>query len=373
MRGQPYVITFTGQQEKVLEDFKVFLGGSGRLPITIERHEYCLKKFLEFAGKDFDFDTATRQDLMTVISKINASTFAPETKRKIQIGIKLLYKWRKGNGEIYPTEVSWIKTTGSNKMKLPEELLSEQEVERMIEKTANIRDRLAISLAFEVGGRVSELCHLRIKDCDFGSDIGHVTLNGKTGMRRVPIRRSLPFARAYLDTLDKSDPNKALWLTSGSWTDKEQPITKPAFAKILKVAAKRAGIKKRIYPHLFRHSSATYWANKLTEQQLKFYFGWVGGSKMAATYVHLSGRDLDNAILSSYNDTGTQIEKPRPPSFKKCPTCAEINGLSALHCSRCGSVLDLQVELTQEEDLKTVKAFLKKAAKNPKLLEEIFR
>ncbi|MBD3210268.1 hypothetical protein GF318_02700 [Candidatus Micrarchaeota archaeon] len=41
-------------------------------------------------------------------------------------------------------------------------------------------------------------------------------------------------------------------------------------------------------------------ANKLTEARMKACFGWVQGSDMAGVYVHLSGRDVDKAILGTY-------------------------------------------------------------------------
>ena len=40
-------------------------------------------------------------------------------------------------------------------------------------------------------------------------------------------------------------------------------------------------------------------ANYLTEAQMNVYFGWVQGSDMPSIYVHLSGRDVDYAILKA--------------------------------------------------------------------------
>ena len=67
---------------------------------------------------------------------------------------------------------------------------------------------------------------------------------------------------------------------------------------MLKSVAQNAGIDKPINPHHFRHSRATDLAKKLTEAQLCQYMGWIQSSKEAATYVHLSGRDMDKAILT---------------------------------------------------------------------------
>jgi hypothetical protein len=67
----------------------------------------------------------------------------------------------------------------------------------------------------------------------------------------------------------------------------------------LKKISKKAGINKKIHPHLFRHSRCTYMANYLTEAQMNAYFVWVQGSGMPSVYVHLSGRDVDDAVLKA--------------------------------------------------------------------------
>src|SRR5207245_4387087 len=70
-----------------------------------------------------------------------------------------------------------------------------------------------------------------------------------------------------------------------------------ALRKMLSSTARRCGIKKRISPHSFRHARASNLANVLAEAQMKEYLWWVGDSRMAAIYVHLSGRNVDNALF----------------------------------------------------------------------------
>lgn len=93
---------------------------------------------------------------------------------------------------------------------------------------------------------------------------------------------------------------------------------------------------------------------------MKEYFGWVQGSDMASTYVHLSGRDLDNALLKLNNieipDEGKNQEQF---SLQKCPMCKLNNPPNNKFCSRCGAILDdkkareimaQQLERQQAED-----------------------
>lgn len=54
-------------------------------------------------------------------------------------------------------------------------------------------------------------------------------------------------------------------------------------------------------------------AETLTENQLKARFGWYQSSNMTAVYAHLSGKDVDDALLESYGiiekkkDDGTKV------------------------------------------------------------------
>jgi len=65
-------------------------------------------------------------------------------------------------------------------------------------------------------------------------------------------------------------------------------------------AAKRAGIPKRVYNHLFRHSRATnLLASGMTEAQVKTLLGWKAGSPMLGQYAHLVSKDAYRGLLKS--------------------------------------------------------------------------
>ena len=140
---------------------------------------------------------------------------------------------------------------------------------------------------------------------------------------------------------------------------------------MLKIAAIRAGIKKRIYPHLFRHSRASYYANRLTEQQLKVFFGWTGDSKMAATYVHLSGRDIDNAILQANGAKTKEEVYETKLKTVTCPRCREENGADSRYCIRCGSALDIAIAIKQEEMEKEARALAAKSFDKPEINKDV--
>jgi ribosomal protein S27AE len=117
-------------------------------------------------------------------------------------------------------------------------------------------------------------------------------------------------------------------------------MTYAALRITLERIAKKAGIHKKTNFHNFRHSRATYLANHLTEAQMKEFFGWVQASDMASIYVHLSGRDVDKALLKVYGIQDEEKKEESQLNPKKCPRCQEINQFTNVFCNRCGMILD---------------------------------
>ena len=175
-------------------------------------------------------------------------------------------------------------------------------------------------------------------------------------MRKIPIIFSAPYLASYLNTIPRIKSDWPLFFNIGSWNTEEnvgRGIDRDGVSQMLKRLGKKAHIDKRIYPHLFRHSRATSYANRLTEQQLKNVFGWTGDSSMAATYVHLSQRDVDKAVMEA---NGMKVFDTEPETKLKsriCPKCRSINGMDFSFCSKCGSALDIGVALQQQQDNKT--------------------
>ena len=121
-----------------------------------------------------------------------------------------------------------------------------------------------------------------------------------------------------------------------------------------------AGIKKRVHAHLFRHSRMTELANQITEAQQCAYAGWVMGSDMPRIYVHLSMRDLDDAILAA---NGIKKSEERVSDVKICARCTAHNQAVSKLCHRCMLPLDdkTAVEVEQRRALASMPEAYEKA------------
>ena len=182
-----------------------------------------------------DFEKAKKKDIEDIVADVETTNLAPNTKLSYAVTLKKFYKWLNGKDE-YPESVKWIRTTGKkNNNKLPEELLKEEEVKQMIEVSTNSRNRALISVLWESGCRVGELLSMSIKHVSFEKELTKITINGKTGTRRVPLIDSTPFLAEWIDNHPfKNDPNYSLWISLGN-INHHKPLEYGACRKLLNI------------------------------------------------------------------------------------------------------------------------------------------
>jgi integrase len=272
--------------------------------------------------------------------------------------------------EEYPEEVKWIKISKPNKRKLPNEILTLAEIKKIAEKADHPRDKAFVLVLYESGCRIGELLSLRMKDIQPNKYGIVLNISGKTGSRRVLIISSAPTLANWLNLHPfKSSPEALVWIGVGN-KNRYQGLRYAAALMLLKKLARLTGIKKKVNPHAFRHARATHLATKLTEAQMKQYFGWVQSSDMASIYVHLSGRDVDDALLSLHGLTKEREGREEEFKVKIC-RCGEKNDPLQKFCGRCGAPLSLEVALEVEEKIRKKEELLAKIINHPKILKMI--
>lgn len=176
--------------------------------------------------------------------------------------------------------------------KRPERLpviLSEEEVARLIESAATSYHRVILITLYGAGLRREELCRLKVTDVDSQRMVLHVRQGKGHKDRDVTLSpRLLEVLRDYWKWLK---PKTHLFPSYHS-KGREQPINSKTVYYAVREAARRAGIKKKVYPHLLRHS----WATHLLERgaDLRTIQIQLGHFDLEATtiYLHLSQRHL---------------------------------------------------------------------------------
>jgi integrase/recombinase XerD len=312
-----------------------------------------------------DFNKARVEDIKRIVTEINQSKQADWTKSDYRVTLKRFYRWlRKLPKGQNPPETSWIRIGGGNKRILPEELLTEEDITKLVEACENSRDRALVLCIYETGGRIGEILNLRRKHVQFDKYGATLIFSGKTGDRRALVLAASPALAQWINDHPIDDPEAPLWLVIGD-RNHHKPLLYDAVRIFLRRLAKKAGVQKRVNPHSFRHARASYLANHLTEAQLENYLGWIPGSKMPKIYVHLSGRDVDSALLRLHG-VEPEEEKQRPKiDVVTCPRCSVKNMPTARFCNKCGLPLQIQAAMEVENARKEADALMSLLLEDP--------
>jgi integrase len=186
------------------------------------------------------------------------------------------------------------------------EILTPAEVDRMIDTARTGRDKLLVRCLWQTGCRASELLHLRLDDLVeqgrhrflrlLAPDLGGGAKGGRE--RLVPIPRLYPDLRRYVDRERPESYSDRLWLSlrrtpSGEYV----PLELGGLEQLIRQLAQDAGIRKRVHPHLFRHSAVTHWLRKgMNPLQVANIVGHSSLKMIQAVYAHLDSADAYEAL-----------------------------------------------------------------------------
>ena len=135
-------------------------------------------------------------------------------------------------------------------------------------------------------------------------------------MRTVPLVSAASFPRKLIEVHpNRNNPDAPLFVTNrrretGSKPEDKKLIHKPldqaAIMNVVYKTAKLAGITKRVYPHLFRHTCATELSKDFSESELRNFLGWAPGSAMVSVYVNLTWRAYEKRCYGQIWDRGAE-------------------------------------------------------------------
>jgi site-specific recombinase XerD len=291
-------------------------------------------------------------DLYIGIDRLNnarhdGKPYKRNTKRDLMLVLKRFYRWMIENqySLIPEKKIKDIKAPGADRMtKTAAQLYDESEVRAMIGACQNSRDRCIIAVIWEAGLRVEEIGHLtwgQVKFDDFG-----VVLNvdEKTGRPRyIRIVGATQYLIAWKNDYPCTiTPDAPVFLTA-----QKLPLEYGAIAMQLKKIGKRAGIKKTISPHLFRHSRITHMLQEgYSESVVKLTMWGRLDTTMFASYAHLGNADIDNEILEKQGIRRPETHRSDAMAVKQCASCNTVNPSMYDFCSACAEPLDETVRMS---------------------------
>ena len=174
-------------------------------------------------------------------------------------------------------------------------ILSQEEVAQLIDAARNPFHRTVLMTLYATGLRNAELTRLKVNDIDSRRMVIHV--QGGKGRQDRDVMLSpilLDELRAHWQRLRR----KSIWLFPGNrWHSADRPIDTKTPRLACQHAARRAGIKKKVYPHVLRHCFATHLLEAGADlHTIQILLGH-HHLKETTVYLHLSQRHL-NATAS---------------------------------------------------------------------------
>jgi site-specific recombinase XerD len=280
--------------------------------------------------------------------------------------LKQFYRWLIENehSAIPEKKVVRIRPPSKDTMtKVAADLLTPDEITALIKACRRTIDRALVTMLYEGGFRIGEIGTMRWGSLTFDQYGVVVNVNFKTNKPRY-IR--LIMCREYLaqwraDYRGEPEGEALVFLNAHG-----RPLQYETLSKRLKSIARDAGITRHITPHIFRHSRITHLIREgVPESVIKLMMWGSVSTKMFQTYAHLTGADIDAAMLERYGIAQEDEKVPRERGVKpvQCPHCHTINPPGARYCAVCGRGMTLDAIDEQAQ----IQQFV---ADNPELLRD---
>ena len=268
-------------------------------------------------------------------SEVHGHCYTQNTRRDYVMFLKRFFKWLIENkfSEIPLEKIVKIKAPGVDNMtKVAGDLLDEMEILAMINACQSSRDRALISVLYEGAFRIMELATLTWSQVKFDEYGVVINVDLKTEKPRyIRLVSSVSYLAAWMkDFPYKPEGNNLVFITA-----KHYPLQYEGVNVQLKKIACRAGIKKRVTPHLFRHSRITHLHRQgCSEAVLKMMAWGHQRTRMMAVYSHLTGGDIDGEILRMNGIKPTATPPSQAMQAVQCKHCSAFNEPGSKFCGR---------------------------------------
>ena len=285
-----------------------------------------------------EFAQCTTADVMKAVAAIRRLKMKPNTERKYILLLKMFFEWldERGIAQVDIAKIDQVRAPAAEWVtKTPEQMLTIDEVQRIIKGCRTSRDRAMLAMIYEGALRPVEITGAQWRQLEFDRYGAKFVTDGKTGKRRhIRLLMSAQYLAAWqADYPGGASPDAPIFVRLRGSPAK---MTRGAMRKVIERAARRAGIEREVFPYLFRHSRITHWVETgLSESVIKLQSWGNLKSPMLATYAHVSDAAIDRAMLehAGIRQHEGKQEEPKPI---QCPQCDAVNAPGSPACYVCG-------------------------------------
>jgi len=236
------------QRQAETDEQLIALWLHGHSKATQRAYRADVKRFLAYAGKTVQL--VTLSDLQAFADSL--SDLAPTSRARILSAVKSLLSFAERTGYT-PLNIGAALRLPKLKNKLAERIVSEAAVQKMLALETNPRNHALLRLLYAAGLRVSEACDLCWRDLQERGDAGQITVFGKGGKTRAVVL-SVDTWGELTALRGSAGPDEPVFRSrkGGAALDESQAW------RIVKAAAKRAGLADSFSPHWLRHAHASH-------------------------------------------------------------------------------------------------------------------
>jgi integrase len=239
-------------------------------PGRVDKYMSTLCSIARRLGKSFK--DLTREEVKKFVANLERSDYSDWTKHDHK---SILLRYMRWLGK--EDTVDWIKIRQPKNGQLPREILTEEEIKKLAEAAYTSRDKAFILALYESGCRIGEFLPLKLGQVQFDRYGCVLMVSGKTGERRVRLVAStLALQRWIEEHPAKNDPNAYLWCKIPSPNNpkwKNSHLSYGFACRLLRELAVKAGVRKKVNPHAFRHARATFMARRCPLSTCTFRVG----------------------------------------------------------------------------------------------------
>ena len=277
----------TAEAEKFQEDFRVYLRHRRYSDSTVKTYGNALKQFLLLVGKPPA--EVTNEDLVAFNNYLAEKKYSFSMQNQVISALKTYFR-KLHNRKL---EIEKIERP-RREHKLPN-VLSKEEVKKILDTPANIKHKAMLSLIYACGLRRGELLNLKPGDVDSKRKL--LIIRQAKGRRDRVVglpERLIELLREYYK---KEKPQ--VWLFEGYGAGK--PYSAESLSNVLKNCCQKAKIKKPVSLHWLRHSFGTHLLESGTDLRIIQELMGHKSSKTTEIYTHVSTKSIQQ-VKSPFED-----------------------------------------------------------------------
>lgn len=308
---------------------------------------------------------------LNTANNLRGKPYKQNTKHDYVKGLKWFLHWMitEGYSHLSKEKVDKIKIPAVDSCTTtPDGILQEDDILAMVSQTRTIRDKALLFTLYESGCRIGELARIKWKDIVFNDDstVGIAITDTKTRkLRHALLGASVEYLANWRNNYPGIPSNEQYVFISNNGESMEYR----AMAQIISRTAKKAGLEKRVTPHLFRKSRITSLIKQNYQESVIKQAMWGNiGTNMLKTYTALSEQDIDAEFREKMGIKAKEIKEEKKMLPRQCKYCFAMNGPQSNFCHVCGKPLTDSAQHDVEISTETLRTLL---AENPAAQTEL--